>query len=120
MKFTVKRSEWYRGKGNTDSRLLHGNGEKCCVGFQALAHGLTEDEIRYCPDLAHLNGTPKMKLSGPLAVMVRLNTWNENYNSCLAGEIYEVNDDQRITDELREQKLKVLFAKVGDEVEFMD
>lgn len=45
-KFTVKRSEWYRGKGPQDSLLLNEDKQKCCLGFYGIACGLRSQDIR--------------------------------------------------------------------------
>lgn len=39
-KFTVKRSNWYRGQSG-NSYLLNNKGKMCCVGFLALEAGAT-------------------------------------------------------------------------------
>jgi hypothetical protein len=45
MKLTIDRKKWLRGTG--DSFLLSPrDGKMCCLGFYALACGLTENDIR--------------------------------------------------------------------------
>ena len=41
----IDRRTWLRGEGPTDSALLRSDGEKCCLGFYALACGLAPENI---------------------------------------------------------------------------
>lgn len=36
----VKRSQWYRGNGSDESRLLRNDRWMCCLGFDAIAAGV--------------------------------------------------------------------------------
>jgi hypothetical protein len=42
---TIERRKWYRGKGSDESVLLNSRGEMCCLGFDAIANGLSQDCI---------------------------------------------------------------------------
>lgn len=42
----INRPQWLRGQGSYQSRLLDWDGRMCCLGFDALACGLTNDDIR--------------------------------------------------------------------------
>lgn len=46
MTFTIKRSEWFRGKGPDDSKLLDDNGKRCCWGFVANQCGIPDEQLK--------------------------------------------------------------------------
>jgi hypothetical protein len=48
---TIDRSKWYRGMGGDYSALLRSStGQMCCLGFDALARGLSASDIEDCAD----------------------------------------------------------------------
>ncbi|MDE2020468.1 MAG: hypothetical protein KGJ13_09055 [Patescibacteria group bacterium] len=95
--FTVLRSRWLRGRGNSHSYLYrHSDAKMCCVGFFARAGGLRAKEIDNMKELGDV-GTPLERA---------------------LGEIYAVNDNEDLSDKERESKLKRRFADLGVRVTF--
>lgn len=127
MKFTVKRSEWLRGKlvyddkGCNNSCLLRGEDNmKCCLGFLALAAGYNENEIVN-------QGDPETSLDWSKRDRGVKNNWPtqilETYsykNTRACTKIIHINDDADINDSQRESELIKNFATIGIEVEFVD
>ena len=119
MKFEVKRSEWYRG-WPLDSALFveeanrikdEPDKKRCCLGFFANACGLYDDQIcdrqlpRDVPENVSTNFASQ--------------DWN-NLKSMLIADMINVNDDESLSDEDREEELIVLFSRVGHEIVFVD
>jgi hypothetical protein len=108
MKFIVDRKTWYRGKGNGGSSLLRSDGKMCCIGFVG----------RQC-------GIPDKNLLG-FAVVGRglehelFPIWMKPFSKSAIGEAYTTNDTIRLTESEREAKLKEIFLREGDEIEFQD
>lgn len=122
-------------------------GFQCCIGFRAKAAGFTDEEITglafpsammgitvhdkerllkafpgYIRDMSEehdayiQSGCPKPKLSHSVACL-RL----ANVNDSILGRSDRVAvEDVPMTEEEREKKLTVLFASIGDEVEFIN
>lgn len=111
-KFTVERSSWLRGKGMWKSKLLNANGEKCCLGFYALECGLKEENI--------LNaGIPKdVAIEGAKWDTFLLT--DDGLTSQMSKELMRLNDNDFITDEVREWELKKVFENCGVAVSFVD
>ena len=108
MKVTVKRSNWYRGKGSASSMLLRsGDGKMCCLGFAALACGYDPKDI--------------IATSGPLS-MSDFSKWPTNpapaSNDANYGTLMRTNDFEHMTDEEREARLIEEGKAVGLEFEF--
>lgn len=139
---TVVRSQWYRGKGSSRSRLLIGEGHKdegkmCCLGFAALAAKLTREEIegRPCPShvlnariaqipepLSIISGLRPEPLPEPLMKLVRYpGDVDERYiDSDLCNKLTSPNDDPSIADDVREAQLIEAGAAVGINFTFVD
>ena len=125
--FTVKRSEWFTGlhKSGLDSALaVYGLDKdedrykllgRCCLGFAALACGYTDEDIR---GTSYPRTLPAPRKQG-MEVFERM-SGDEWFNSDLAWKAATINDDERITNEEREQKLIALFKAHGIEVTFVD
>jgi len=116
-KFTVKRKKWARGGQNGEAALLNRQGCMCCLGFAA-------NQISRIPkkQLAD-EGEPcnVYKASSFLTIAER----NEDceldiVNNDLSHKAIVINDDEDISDRLREEKLKKLFRKHGVLVKFVD
>lgn len=117
--FTVKRSEWYRGRGDSNSELLIdtpglSRGKKCCLGFYALNSGLTESDIA---GKARPDNVKKWDDSSFLISMV--GSERRGYSEA-CSTIMAVNDDSHMTDESREKELKKLFAEQNITINFED
>jgi len=121
MKYIIDRQVWYRGKGATGSALLREeDGHMCCLGQVALQCGLTEAEIigEGEPEDIRQDAT-------------RMPTWllrncGESDGCAVFGnspdccEAMDVNDCEAVSDGSRENRLKRIFAKHGDELEFIN
>jgi hypothetical protein len=127
MKFTIDRKTWLRGEGEDDSALLREYDNKmCCLGGIARQCGITgivgelspagveEDQWDKFPEPLRPLKKPHTLKGVPLANK----TYNDN--SDLATDMMKVNDDEGISDEEREAKLKELCAPHGIELEFTD
>lgn len=111
-KFTVKRSEWltpdFSPIGVT-SCLLNGEGRKCCLGFAMLKAGASESEIlgrllpSYVKDIIQSQFIAEVDSSSKLSL-----------------EAATINDDNSITNQVREEKLIDLFSAAGIKVNFID
>lgn len=125
MKFTVKRSEWYRGNGNAldskpvvhnESQLLREDGKKCCIGFVGLQCGFSEADL-----LGHGTITV-VREDGPGVWpkwMLR-EEWVGGHKEYKIQKAYITNDSSDLTDEQREKRLQYIFAENGDEIVFVD
>ena len=139
--FTIKRSEWARGKGGKDTQLLGVDGMKCCLGFFALACGVEEDAI-------HNQGEPSEINIGRVGLYVENAPWllglemdpddDEYYldeegtpeliinpsivvqsGECM--ELISLNDSESITDDdIREEKITAVFERNGVKVNFVE
>lgn len=112
MKFIVDRKKWYRGQGSDESNLLREDGSRCCIGFVGQQCGVPDSLMLHRPciqegQLDTLQGFPKWMYAnwGPYDTLV--------------GEAYTCNDNESCGDEVREVQLKIIFAKHGDEIEFV-
>ncbi len=116
MKFTVKRSEWLRGEA--DAYLLRAkDSKKCCLGFLALAKGFTNEEIYEKGQLEELS------VDIPGYVKKCEYEYEESVyfdDTSITARAIEINDSTAISDEVREEQLKAIFAEAGDEIEFVD
>jgi hypothetical protein len=122
MEFTVKRSEWYRGKGGPGSALLlESSGERCCLGFFANACGESDGSIAekaYPSDVgaqwsAELNSHFLQKWYGD-------DPHARPYLVKAEDGIASVNDDRDISDPEREELLTAAFAVLGHTVRFVE
>lgn len=125
MKFTIDRRTWLRGQGSMNSALLTAKGCMCCLGFRAIASGLSRDQILGCSDPASVYeqkrvGSGIMAIDG--ALVVRKFNGNVDMGVCVSSSchlIISVNDGPSISDSTREHSLTSLFETIGDEVEFV-
>ena len=116
MKFTIDRKRWLRGEGSDKSFLLRpSDGKMCCLGFYALACGVSEWTITGAslPRWAHTYPEHAQWLFGS-----RRSALCESPCETLAA----INDDMFsiTTEAIREEKIVAVFAQYGVEVEFVD
>lgn len=120
--FVVDRERWYRGKGDRHSKLLNRNNKQCCLGFYALACGLSEASIKG-------QNTPNDVICNTESCSCKSNIqWktklidsdidSDKVNSQICQTLMEVNDEIELSDEERETKLTKLFKKIGIKVKF--
>lgn len=111
MKLIIDRQKWLRGE--TESRLYRSrDGKKCCVGMLLEQAGVSEEEMR-----------DVMLASGIRPYVPSDLSWllGDYTNTLLAvADIYGVNDDKKISDEVREAKLTKMFAARDIQVEFIN
>ncbi len=117
MRFEVKRSEWYRGFGGSNSHLFLPEDDRdddkcrCCLGFFANACGLPDKDIEYV-------ATPE---EVPDDVIVpEIDEWNTLFKNDRHQEMMKVNDDTSLSDKAREVELTKLFNEAGHEIVFVD
>lgn len=117
MKFTVKRSEWYRGHTASSSYLRRVyDGQMCCLGFRALAVGTHIDDIT---GIRLPNGIrSEISLEQWKGLVVETDGIQEATPQC--NTISVENDIFDRTPEDREARLTKLFAEIGDEIIFED
>lgn len=113
---TIDRSIWLRGEGAMSSYLLSRDGKMCCLGFDALACGLTKGMIydRRSPDHHAL----RIHFS---AEDFKLRFYTHGVNNSIVQQCMHINDAQTITDAFREEMLTPLLLSLGyDKVEFIN
>jgi hypothetical protein len=112
-KFVIKRSEWHRGGKESlgTCQLLNEQGNKCCLGFYALACGLEENQIK---DVFYYTSC---KVEPFIKDVIPNELWKDANNRNMFPR---VNDDKKISDKEREVKLTKMFADIGVEVLFED
>lgn len=114
MTFTVEEKTWLRGKGPFESSLQNQHtGKRCCLGFRALATGLSETDItgRGLPDKFHMPTLDISKWPGLIEP--------EGNPTRACEKIAAVNDNQHLTDADRKSQLTKLFSEIGDEILFV-
>ncbi len=124
--FVIDRARWHRGKGSQGSRLqipplreqtspeIYGNctpGNRCCLGFYAIAVGLSEASI--------------IDFSTPGSLHRNLHTFfpewarsDSDVDSDAITKLVQLNDDLTIGDKARERAITEIFAKHGVTVTF--
>lgn len=115
--FTVDRSKWLRGEDDESMLLRKCDNKMCCLGFFALACGLTRDEISGKSTPSSL-AIRNIKL--PSTMQFLLDEENQSIDSRLGNSMMATNDSKNINDDERERQLKLLFEQVGIEILFED
>lgn len=114
MKFVVKRSEWYRGKGSSASMLLRKDGMKCCIGFVGQQCGIPDYELMCRRQVWTFTRSCHLETVWPEWMMRAVGDYTD------INKAYVFNDDPNISDTEREFKLAEIFKKNGDEIVFVD
>lgn len=110
-KFIVDRQKWYRGSGHANSALLLYNGTRCCIGFVGNQCGIKDSEMLNKFTSSHsAEGKEELLLMWP--IWMRENSGDISF-------AYAVNDDTEMSDKKREDTLKEIFIRNGDEIEFV-
>jgi hypothetical protein len=140
--FTIKRSEWQRGKGGKNTQLLGRDDMKCCLGFFALACGVEEDAILDQGEPAEIN-IDRIGLyveNAPWLLGLEMDPDDDEYyldeegtpelvnkspsivvQSEDCGTLIRLNDAESITDDsIREKKISDVFEKNGVKVDFIE
>jgi len=114
-KFTVHKSRWLRGEGADESCLYRvPDAKMCCLGFYCLAKGIQEDNLygRAAPqNIMDVLARSKVK---------ELMDYSLLMPSAVCNDIMKTNDDEELTDAERIADLKILFAKLGVEMEVVE
>jgi hypothetical protein len=131
--FTVKRSEWYRGQGSKDSKLLREDGKRCCIGFVGQQVGFTDEQL--------LNMSSVQQQAAKNSDIEKWPAWMKGYHLTSADKemwpawmkrhyltsadkeiqsAYLTNDCMPLTDAERETSLQEIFKRNGDEIVFVD
>lgn len=118
-KVRVDRKRWLRGginpKGNnTTSMLCNDDGCRCCLGFAlGQLHRITKAGMI---NLGHPEDVLN-KPDGIFTTTVLLNV-GDIVNTRFTEQCIDINDNDGISDKMREYKLKRKFASQGIELEF--
>ena len=115
MKYTIRRSNWHRGKGGPGSSLLGVDGMQCCLGFVCEQTGVSRKDLLRVPTPSSLKAIGK--LPRDLDFLVR---GKDFLNSALSHNAMILNDRIVTDDVTRENRLTALFKPHGIELEFVD
>lgn len=123
MKLTITREQWLRGNGVESALRRPEDGKMCCLGFFALACGMSVDEIQNFGDPSDTVGETLLKW--PQWLVRELPPEDDElyaswHNTDECGNLIEANDSKEIEEPDRERKIAALFADHGVEVEFVD
>ena len=114
-KVRIDRKRWLRAgtPGETGLLCRDSDHKKCCLGFACgQLYRITEEKMLGI-------AMPDEVLPGRNTILTKVES-NPNYcyNSKFADECSEINDDDQISDKMREYKLKRKFASQGILLEF--
>lgn len=128
IKLIIEREFWLRGEGSLDSRLLRpSDGKMCCLGYYGKLCGLTTDQIKDIESPQTIEPTQVDDGFSVKAVWVnpkQQGEWlfmddNASIPSVDCENLMVNNDDEDITDTVREQLISKTFAKHDIEVQFI-
>lgn len=141
--FTIRRSIWARGKINRPSHpdaelqlINHLYNQKietlCCLGIFGLACNIPIEAmvgVAEPDDLFKEHKIEPSQVSKEYLKLISITQENDEYefgtytifeNTALASECMSLNDDESLTEEERESKIRAEFAKKNIEVIFVD
>lgn len=118
MKFTIDRASWRCGgegpykNGEGKTYLKNRQGCKCCLGFVSEQLGITNIE-----DLMEPCDTD----TASILALQDNDAWDEkiHVNTQLSTEAMAINDDEKITNDVREAALVDLFARNQHQLVFI-
>lgn len=115
--FIVDRKTWYRGNGSTGSMLLRQDRKRCCIGFVGVQCGISDEKLerRNAIGSGRIDHEPQW----PEWMRVKYEPV-QSVEHLPIFKAYHINDDMKITDRVREQKLIDLFTEQGDSIEFIN
>ncbi len=115
----IDRKKWRTGGASFTEKvgptqLLNREGYMCCLGFYSLQVGnKTEEEI--------LNMTCPYQVEDKTGIESLVTQYNgDGVNSSFAHDAIEINDNDLISNEDREQRLIELFKGEGIEISFIN
>ena len=104
MRVVIKSSEWARGD-RLDYYLLNDDGTRCCLGIDARACGVKDDELgRYFG--------PRISMAPKTYGKVWDQTSNDSIYT-LSSLAMDINDQSGLTDQERIDKLRPIFREAG-------
>ena len=124
-RFYVERSKWARGnwfaETGRDAELLDKNGSMCCLGFLGRACNIPKERLQGqgAPDIIdedHIDKWPPYLLRERKCPAFP----THQENSGVTNHIIKINDDNGISDKVREYKLRRKFKSLGVEIIFID
>lgn len=120
MELVIDRTKWRRGGSKRDftdgeTALLNNQGMMCCLGSACIASGLSRGQILGEPEPWSVGNLLKHRDKFGLIVdvtnLVTDEDYSHNYNhSELTTRAMCINDDECLSEEMREEKLISLFA----------
>lgn len=131
IKVTIDRSKWMTAPNKFgESLLLDGKGNMCCMGFLAVACGVSKEKLRGKAVLNNLAITEVNKLpkilkkeiikSGPWPQVLQVKTKNFSLNGmAIEDAFYELNDHPRNSKARRESMLTQHFKEIGVTAKFV-
>lgn len=115
---TINRAKWARGGYNGDSMLLNSKGNMCCLGFACRVVGIPANKLKGIGTPQTVTGVKA--LTGKLGKMVEAPSYAKSIvNSDDTDAAVGVNDDDKISDKMREYKLKPILKKLGFAAKFV-
>ncbi len=99
------------------TRLLGRDGLRCCLGFVGQAYGYADEELllRVIPTAARAPYTTRWP-----SWMLAKDAMGMQAISQATSRAMDINDDNEITEEVREVRLAELFAQHGTTLQFVD
>lgn len=105
--FVIDRAKWRcggtNGHGKGEVNLLNKEGYMCCLGMTCKQSGISNKEL--------LGTQDPSDISNKYIKYFTMLSNGISFNTKLSNKAIEINDDDLLTDEEREQKLKSLFSK---------
>lgn len=125
MKFVIDRSKWRCGgdgpfrRGIGPTHMTNRDGFKCCLGQCGSQLGVPDDSmlLMATPCAVAVNWADAGERMSP--VLVELTAGRLPEDSALSAAAMDINDDENISHDEREAKLRELFASHGHEIEFV-
>jgi hypothetical protein len=103
-----------RGEGYEDSYLLRSkDGKQCCIGFLCEAFGVPK------PDLKDIRGSQKLVKYRNLPEWLTVDSATDVSIGSDLFIAYALNDNKRLSEADREQRIAEIFAKHDIQVEFV-
>ena len=115
MKLTIKRWQWLRG---CEGSLCNRHGDMDVLGHYFIACGHKPDDIWMMGTPYSTSITPDDRLGVLTCDESEFPEWAWSWRYRIVDELMQVNDDDELTEEDREQTLIMLFADIGVELEF--
>lgn len=117
---TIQRSKWQRGQRDLATSLWTSDEQSgCCLGHVLhQAHGVSYKAMN---DIAAPeNLATETSSRNPLVVKGDDPSWLDFINSPFTEKAIVINDNTRISDKMREYRLRLLFKRHKYELKFID